>query len=332
MVARRRPVSGAAMACAAVAVTAALAAGPVASADTLLWTGGTGGSLGSLLPPDLFGTPDTFLAGAYVDHQFTVVPYPSGFWPVTGLHDPTLGRSVDIGTTNLVAAATSTPGPLVLAGVSQGAMVVQQAQALLNTDPAIPSDTTFILIADPNLGLGKRLHGVYLPIIDYTPRPPVDTRFNTIVITNQYDGFGEPIANPRNLLTVVNAVMGTAYVHPFAQNSDLAAVPPGNITTTVNSQGGTTTSYLVPTQQLPLTRPLRKRGVPDAVVDAIDAVLRPIIDAGYAPSSTPVSAQARRLSSSRRTPGAPVSASARTADSSSPRAATGTSGRHSPMR
>ena len=332
MVARRRPVCGAAMACAAVAVTAALAAGPVASADTLLWTGGTGGSLGALLPPDLFGTPDTFLAGAYLDHQFTVVPYPSGLWPLTGLHDPTLGRSVDIGTTNLVTAAKSTPGPLVLAGVSQGAMVVQQAQAQLNSDPAVASDTTFILIADPNLGLGKGLYGVYLPIIDYTPRPPVETRFNTIVITNQYDGFGEPIANPRNLLTVVNAIMGTAYVHPFAQNSDLTALPPGSITTTVNSQGGTTTSYLVPTQQLPLTRPLRRMGFSSAVVDAIDATLRPIIDAGYVPSSTPGCAQAQRLSSSRRTTGTGVSASARTSGSSSPHAATGTSGRRSPGR
>jgi len=29
-------------------------------------------------------------------------------------------------------------------------MVVQQAEAILNSDPAIPSNTTFILIADPN--------------------------------------------------------------------------------------------------------------------------------------------------------------------------------------
>jgi len=330
MAARRRPVLRAAMACAAAAVTAALAAAPAASADTVLWMGGTGGSLAALLPPDLFGTPETFLGGAFTDHQFTVVEYPSGLWPVTGLKDPTLGRSVDIGTANLMKAAHSTPGQLVLAGVSQGAMAVQQAETELNNDAAIPSDTTFILIADPNLGVAKGVYGVYLPIIDYTPRRTVDTRFNTIIVTNQYDGFGEPIANPRNLLTVANAFMGLVYVHPFAQNSDLAAVPAGNITTTVNSQGGTTTNYLVPTQQLPLTRPLRTMGVSGALVDTIDATLRPIIDAGYVPQSTPGlvhTAKAQRLPSSRR-----VSASARNADSSSPRAAAGTSGRHSPAR
>lgn len=340
MAERRRPVFGIAMA--GVAVTVALTVSPVADADTVLWMGGTSGSLGALLPPEKFGTPETFLAGAFLDDTFTVVPYPAGLWPVTGLHDPTLGDSVGIGTASLTTAARSTPGPLVLAGVSQGAMVVQQAEAELNDDPAVPSDTTFILIADPNLGVGKGLYGRYVPIIDYTPRPVVDTRFTTIIVTSQYDGFGEPIANPRNLLTVVNAVMGTAFVHPFAQNSDLAAVPAGNITTEVNSQGGTTTSYLVPTEQLPLTTPLRKLGVSGAVVDAIDAALRPIIDAGYVSPSTPGTvhtAQAQRRPRSgqaavgmRSAAAAGVSASARTAGSSSPRAATGTSGRHSPVR
>lgn len=327
MAARR--VSGAAISLAAAAITAAASVPPASAAETVLWMGGTGGSLAALLPPDLFGSPQTFLGGAFEGHQFTVVGYPSALWPVTGLRDPTLGRSVDIGTANLVAAARQTPGPLVLAGVSQGAMAVQQAEAELDSDPAIPSNTTFILIADPNLGAGKGLYGRHLPIIDYTPRALADTRFDTIIVSNQYDGFGDPIANTRNLLTVANAFMGMASVHPFAQNSALAAVPTANITTTVNSQGGTTTSYRVPTQQLPLTRPLRKMGVPDPVVDALDATLRPIIDAGYLPQPAPPSVrpQPRGL----RAVDA-VSASARTPDSSSPRGATGTSGRHSRAR
>lgn len=318
------------IALAAGAIATALTAPLATAAETVLWMGGTGGSLAALLPPDLFGSPETFLGGAFGGHQFTVVGYPSALWPVTGLRDPTLGRSIDIGTANLISTARATPGPLVLAGVSQGAMAVQQAEAQLNNDPAIPSDTTFILIADPNLGAAKGLHGMHVPIIDYTPRPVVDTRFTTIIVTNQYDGFGEPIANPRNRLTRINAFMGMAYVHPFAQNSDLAAVPPGNVTTTINSQGGTTISYQVPTQQLPLTRPLRKLGVPDTVVDALDATLRPIIDAGYLPLPPPVPkvrAQPRGLRATDT-----VNASAQIPDSSSPRGATGTSGRHSPAR
>jgi hypothetical protein len=83
------------------------------------------------------------------------------------------------------------------------------------------------------------------------------------------------------LLTDLNALMALAYVHPFAQNADLSAVPPENIHTTANGQNGTTTIYRVPTRQLPLTMPLRQLGVPETVVDGVDSLLRPIIDQGY---------------------------------------------------
>ena len=324
----------------AVLTVVALAVPAASAAETVLWMGGTGGTLAHSLPPGLFGTRDSFLGGAFRDSQFTAVDYPSGLWPITGLADPTLGASVDIGTANLVAAARSTPGPLVLAGVSQGALVVQQAEAILNSDPAIPSDTTFILIADPNLGALAGTYGRHIPIVDYTPRPTSDSRFTTVVVTNEYDGFADPIRNPSNLLTVANAVMGIAVVHPFAQNSNLATVPVRNITTTVNGQGGTTVTYRVPTQQLPLTRPLRDLGVPDKVVDGIDAALRPVIDSGYAPAATgrAPAATGRAPAAKGRAPAAKgrgawrATGSARTANSSSPRAEAGTSGRRSQVR
>lgn len=191
-----------------------------------------------------------------------------------------LGDSIDSGAANLVAAALSTHDDLVIAGVSQGAMVVQQAQALLNSEPSIPSSTTFIIIADPNLGLVRGYQGGTVPVLHHSPQPLAETRFNTIVVINQYDGFGHSGSRPANLLAGLNAMMGMAYVHPFAQNSDLSTVPEQNITTAVNSAGGTTTTYLVPTQHLPLTQSLRGTVVPDAVVDALDTSLRPIIDAG----------------------------------------------------
>jgi hypothetical protein len=136
----------------------------------------------------------------------------------------------------------------------------------------ISAETTFMMVARPIIG-----------IFDYTPRPLPETRFNTVVVINQYDGFADPIRRPWNLLTVVNAVMALAYVHPFAQNSDLSTVPLENITITTNSQGGTTTTYFVPTPQLPLTMPLRQLWMPHQIVDTIDNALRPIIDAGYKP-------------------------------------------------
>lgn len=265
------------------AVCVALA-GPV-HATSLLWVGGTSGSLGRLVPPGTFGTFDDLLGGAYKGARITTIDYPGSLWPVTGPLDPTLGRSVRIGITSLdkVAANTRGPFPLVVVGASQGAMVVQQAEADLNDDPRVSSDTTFILIADPNLGIGRGLSGFHIPVLNYTPAPLPETRFNTVVVINQYDGFADHIERPWNLLTDLNALMGIVYVHPFAQNTDLSTVPAEDITVTTNSQHGTTTVYHVPTAHLPLTMPLRQLGVPDKLVDRVDSVLRPVIDRGYLP-------------------------------------------------
>jgi len=256
-----------------------------AEAPTILFTGGTGGSLGKYVDHDLFVTSDTFLGGAYREDTFSVVDYPSAMWPVTGLQDLPFGVSVAIGAANIESAVRSTSGPLVVAGVSQGAAALQQAMAKLNEDSAVPSDTVFVIIGDPNFGL-LQPYGDELAVLDYIPQPLPETRFEVIVVTNEYDGWSDPIADPSNMLTVANAMMAMVLIHPFAQNSDLSKVPAENISVTVNSQGGVTTTYLVPTKQLPLTMPLRQMGVPDAVVDDLDRNLRPKIDAGYARGAT----------------------------------------------
>jgi hypothetical protein len=71
-------------------------------------------------------------------------------------------------------------------------------------------------------------------------------------------------------------------VHYDAMFADLGQVPEKNITTTVNSLGGVTTTYLVPTPDLPMLRPLTTLGVPQDVVDSLEKGLRPIVDSGYA--------------------------------------------------
>lgn len=269
---------------ATVSVGAAVLSGAgAAEANTLLWLGGTGGTIAHQLPPDLFGKPEDFLAGAYQSDTFTVVDYPASIWPLTGLRDPTMGRSIAVGVAELEAAVRATDGPITVAGTSQGAMVVQQAEAELDDDPAVGSDTTFIIVGDPNLGLFRDCYGRRVPVLDYVPTPLVETRFNTVVVTSQYDGYAQHITRPWNLLTDLNALMGIIHVHPRTQLADLSAVPTSDITVSTNTQGGTTTTYFVRTEQLPLTRPLRTLGVSDRTVDAIDKVLRPIIDAGYRP-------------------------------------------------
>ncbi len=106
----------------------ALTTAPAAQSDTLLLAGGTSGTLGKLLPAGLFGDAESFLGGAYKDDTFSVLDYPASLWPVTGLLDPTLGASIRNGTANLAALARSTAGPILVSGISQGALVVQQTQ------------------------------------------------------------------------------------------------------------------------------------------------------------------------------------------------------------
>lgn len=121
--------------------------------------------------------------------------------------------------------------------------------------------------------------GTYIPLLNYRvsrvpespPYPP------TTVVIGEYDGWADPPDRPWNLISLANSALGLVYVHgPAIWDVDLSDVPPEN--TTVD---GTVTTHLVPTEKLPLTRPLRAVGVPpDRVVD------RPI--SFFVPSSMPV--------------------------------------------
>ena len=62
---------------------------------------------------------------------------------------------------------------------------------------------------------------------------------------------------------------------------DVSHVPAKNVTTVLNSLGGKTTTYLVPTDKLPLVQPLRDLHVPEGIVTKIEKPLKRIVDAGY---------------------------------------------------
>ena len=70
-------------------------------------------------------------------------------------------------------------------------------------------------------------------------------------------------------------------VHREAMDADLSLVPDKNITESKNALGGVTTTYIVPTPDLPMLRPLKGFGVPQPVIDALTSVLKPIIDSAY---------------------------------------------------
>ena len=219
-------------------------------------------------------------------NTFVNVPWPGQIAPVKGTVP--LGESVAVGVDNLYAAILATPGPKIATGVSGSTMVVNEVMRRLVNDPLAPppDELSFLVVGDAERGIFRPFRGVALPILDYTPKPIPVTPYDVTVVVGEYDGLGDWPDRP-NPLAMANALAGTGIfpgfgsVHWSSIWVDPAAIPPGNITTKVNAKGGTTTTYRIPTPDLPLLQPLRDQGMPEAAVDALNALLKPVVDAGY---------------------------------------------------
>jgi hypothetical protein len=256
-----------------------------ASAATVLMVGGAGQPV---LSEDQMAA---VLAPRYAGDTRVPVEWPAQAWPQTGLTSLTMGQSVADGIEPLEEAIDETSGPTVVLGISQGSLVVDAVQRRLAAE-GTTSGLTFVTIADMNRGNGIFTHfrGVYIPILDYTPQPEPVTRFHTIVVAKEYDGWADFPDRPWNLLATMNAIAGSgivpgfAGVHDATVSADLSQVPKKE---TQNSLGGVTTSYLVPTRDLPLLQPLRDWGVPKPFVDTVNNLLKPVVDAGYSRNDSP---------------------------------------------
>ncbi|BBX66857.1 PE-PPE domain-containing protein [Mycolicibacterium psychrotolerans] len=189
-------------------------------------------------------------------------------------------RALAQGVERAGAAVRAADGPVIVIGESMGSMVAARLAAELaaGADPPQPSDVRFVLIASPEAGVANWFReGARIPLLRYTVRRIPATRYPTAVVTGEYDPWADPPDRPWNVVADANALMGMIYVHgPPSWDVDLSDIPPENITV-----DDTVTRYFVPTEHLPLTRPLRDLGVPDRLVDAADRILRPLVDAGY---------------------------------------------------
>lgn len=284
-----------------VAVTGSAPAPMYRSADvqltaTVLAMGGLGYET---IEPDLI---KRVLAGRFANEENLVgLPWPGQMAPWNGTL--TLNESVAVGLENMDAAVRATAGRKIVAGASGTTLVVDEEMLRLANDPTAPpaDEMLFVVMGDANRGVFKNFGGTKLPIFDYTVPKTLETKYDVLVVAGEYDGIGDWPDRPWNLLAVLNALAGTGLlqqiipedivdkfaleswgsVHYDTMFADLDQVPPENVTVTVNAAGGTTTTYLVPTADLPLLRPLRPLGVPQPVVDALEKVLRPIIDSAY---------------------------------------------------
>lgn len=194
-------------------------------------------------------------------------------------------RAIADGVEQGLLAVRQADGQVVVVGDSMGSVVASRLARELAGSADAPStdDIRFVLIAPPEVGIGHYFReGAVLPLFNYRVSRPPESPYHTTFVIGEYDGWADPPDRPWNLLSLANAVLGIAFVHgPTTAAADPAAVPARNTTVRTNGAGGTVVTHLVPAENLPLTRPLRKIGVPDTIVDRVDQLLRPIVDAGY---------------------------------------------------
>lgn len=227
--------------------------------------------------------PEQLVPSLFAGDTVTRIDYPA---KVFGMD-----RSIAVAVAAIDEAIQDTPGAVVVAGFSQGAIAVTRAKLALMAEPdeqrPAPDELSFVTVGDP-YGPGGFLRNVRfrIPLIGLSPTAVPDTPYDTVIVDGEYDGWADFPDRPWNLISLANALLGVIYVHGryelLPDGLDLTAVPERNITATTNSLGGRTTTYLVPTEKLPLVAPLRDIGVPEPLVAALEKPLRSIVDAGYA--------------------------------------------------
>ena len=186
------------------------------------------------------------------------ITWPQQARPVTGAYSLRLGESVSIGADNLDAVIKDAlkqlrPGEHVtIVGLSAGALVANEELRRLLADPDAPdkSKLNFVVVADSSRSTFNMNR--YDKILDFTYTTPAVTKYDTTVVTAEYDGFADFPDRWWNAVAVVNAYAGQIVAHVPSAFTDLSTVPTKNITVKVNSLGGVTTSYFVSADQLPL--------------------------------------------------------------------------------
>ena len=144
-----------------------------------------------------------------------VVNYPAGAGLINSLTAPTANKSIAIGQQMLnsdILNAVATGQPVVVAGLSEGTIVIDAEEAYLATAPNAPPSSlvSFVEFANPQRGLADTYlpAGFTIPGLGYTVHDAPVSQYNTAVVYNQYEGWTNPPNRPWHLLADVNAVAG----------------------------------------------------------------------------------------------------------------------------
>ena len=216
-----------------------------------------------------------------------------------GLDGPTIGESVVVGAENVIQTVNR-DGPGTVLGLSEGAMVVNAVQARLAADPNAPApdQLTFAVFGDP---IGQHAFGdgflrqnfavgAVVPSMEFAIPAPVESQYDTYSFVSPYDSIADWPDRPDNWISVINSIAGLATGHTAVAFTNPSNVPGRNIRTTVNSRGGKTTTLMIPQQHLPLVMPLKYLGVDQGTLNRLDAILQPMVDAGYSRNDDPATA------------------------------------------
>ena len=232
------------------------------------WASSSALVIGGLDTPQLHDIIMAQILGDLTHGQERVsVNWPAEAGPYTGSGDMTLGQSIAVGIDNLNAEIAAALGRLTrdengnvvngekvtVIGLSAGSLVTTEVLRQMAADPnAVDADEiSFYLVADSSRQELIK-DSKYNPKYDYTYQPAPDTVYDTHVVTGEFDGLADMPDRWWNLTAVVNAMAGAIVVHIPVMFADLDDVPAENITVKTNALGGTTTHYLVPTEELPL--------------------------------------------------------------------------------
>ena len=220
------------------------------------------------------------LGGAFASYNNTEVDWPQQARPTTGQDSLTLGESVTQGADNLDAAlakALTQIGPgehVTIIGLSAGALVADEQLKRLLTDPNAPdkSKLKFVVVADSSRSTFNQNR--YDNVLNYQYSTPAETKYDTIVVVAEYDGFADFPDRAWNIVAVANAYVGEFLNHVPSVFTDLSTVAPSDITATTNSLGGVTTKYFIPSEHLPLVELL-------PFLEPQEASLKQIVDSAY---------------------------------------------------
>jgi diacyltrehalose acyltransferase len=220
-------------------------------------------------------------------------------YPGIGLDGPSIGESIDIGAPNLETAIRD-GGPGRAMGLSEGALVLDAVKASMANDPTAPppDQLSFATFGDPiaKSPFGESFLtqmfpvGSVVPAMDYRIPPPVESQYHTDQFVSAYDSIADFPDRPDNLFALANSIAGLATGHTAIAFTNASNVPPQNIRTTVNSRGGTTTTYMVPEQHLPLVLAFKYLGYKEDTLNQLDAILMPRVNAGYSRNDDPATA------------------------------------------